>query len=225
MTRAEALDKIKKLLRMKRGGTQSEIETALALAAKIAREHGIDMGAVNPDEDTSTQRIGHDEPITSARIQFECKYAGMICQQFFKVQVFARRVTWQKRALTFVGTDWDRQIALYVYHFLVRHFRREWKRRRGRCRNRQAFMWGMYCGICSKLRELEPPPEQTTALVASGRALVAYIEQHWGKLTSDDIRPDGDAAAAKYRGYIAGRQTEIRKAVNSDTRQQPLLTI
>jgi hypothetical protein len=44
-----ALEKIKKLLRMKRGGTQAEIETALALAQQIAAKHV---------ERTNSQRLG-----------------------------------------------------------------------------------------------------------------------------------------------------------------------
>jgi hypothetical protein len=41
-----------------------------------------------------------------------------------------------------------------------------------------------------------------------------YVSQHIGKTTSDSAVPDGDAAAAKYHGYIAGRQTEIRPGVS-----------
>src|SRR5689334_10423072 len=126
-----ALDKIKKLLRMKRGGTQAEVETALNLARELAEKHGIDLEAVNPEEEEQQRPIGHESTEPSARLQFESIYASLICQKFFNVEVFRQksvprfglffRSSYTVR-LTFIGTDWDRQIAIYVYHFLVRHF-------------------------------------------------------------------------------------------------------
>jgi hypothetical protein len=152
VSRDEVIEKIKKLLRMKRGGTVAEVETALNLARELATKHGIDIEGVNPDEETQQRPIGHEEALTAARIQWECKYAGLIAENFFNVSVFTRRVRMKRwpfigTGLTFVGTDWDRQIAIYVYKFLVGHFRREWNTKRGRCRNRRAFMYGMYVGL------------------------------------------------------------------------------
>lgn len=222
MSREEALEKIKKLLRMKRGGTAGEVENALAAAQKIAAEHGIDLNSVDPD--AKDDPIGHEDTIIGARIQFECKYASLVCQSFFNVSVFTRRASWTKYALTFVGTEWDRQIAIYVYHFLVGHFRREWNTRRGRCRNRQSFLWGMYCGLCSKLRE-QMPDAGIYTLVKDGvvvidpkqRALQRrkdYIAENFGEMESKSTAPDRDSETAKYRGWVAGRETNIRKGVN-----------
>jgi hypothetical protein len=46
-----ALDKIRKLLRMKRGGTAGEVENALRMAQELAAKHGIDLNTVDPDVD------------------------------------------------------------------------------------------------------------------------------------------------------------------------------
>src|ERR1041384_1268025 len=83
------LDKIRKLLRMKRGGTPDEVATALALAAELARKHGIALESVDPDAQPA-QPITHLDTKTSARIQWECKYAALVCQQFFNVHVLLR---------------------------------------------------------------------------------------------------------------------------------------
>lgn len=211
------IEKIKKLLRMKRGGTPDEIATALRLAQELAEKHGIDLNAVNPDEENHERPISHDSEIAGVRVSWESKYASLVCNQFLKVRVFQSvNDARNKYVFTFVGEEWDIQIAIYVYRFLCGHFRREWKTRRGRCRNRQAFMYGMYQGICQKLFERQPLTEQQPGLIRVERALARrnqYIQQHWGDLKSSSIEPDGDAAKAKWLGYQAGRATEIRSGV------------
>ncbi len=226
MTRAEAIEKIKKLLRMKRGGTPDEVATALRLAQELAEKHDIDLNGVNPDAEQE-RPIHHADAVHGARVQWECSYAGMICDRFFHVSVF-QSVTEDrtKYCMRFVGTDWDTQIAIYVYHFLIGHFRREWKTRRGRCRNRQAFMWGMYLGLSSKLRARMPLPVQTPGIIPVERQLARrkqYIQAHWGELKLEGAAPDGDADKALRRGYVAGQETEINSGVNGSAPKAALI--
>jgi hypothetical protein len=218
MNRDAIVDKIKKLLRMKRGGTPDEIATALRLAQELADKHGIDLNAINPDHESQPEKpIGHQDEVHGARVSWESRYAGMICDEFFKVRVF-KAVTEDRRhySMRFVGEEWDRQIAIYVYRFLCGHFRREWATRRGRCRNRHAFMWGMYIGLTSKLRERQPVPQEAGIIIAE-RGLIRrnqYIDERW-QLKNSSAAPDGDASQAKWKGYLAGRETEIRSGVKA----------
>lgn len=230
----KALDKIKKLLRMKRGGTADEIETALALAAEIARKHGIDMDSVDPDAEPA-QRIGHIDATTSARIQWECKYAGLVCQEFFNITLILR----QKRKLTvrsfprlasdyiliFIGLDRDIQIALYVYRFLVRHFRHCWKTGRGRCRNRRAFLYGMYLGLCTKLQERNQCINEAGLILIDRQVALRkeYERSLFGEVGTHDTTPERGALAAKRAGYLAGRVTEIRSGLGSSGQATLLL--
>ena len=211
------IEKIKKLLRMKRGGTPDEIATALRLAQELAEKHGIDLNAVNPDEENHERPISHDDEVIGRRVSWESEYSSLICDQFFKVRVFqSMNDARTKYVYRFVGEEWDIQIAIYVYRFLCGHFRREWKTRRGRCRNRQAFLWGMYRGLCQKLYERQPLTEQQPGLIRADRALERrkqYIQQHWGDLKSASVEPDDDASKARWLGYQAGRATEIRSGV------------
>lgn len=235
MTRDEVIDKIKKLLRMKRGGTIAEVETALNLARELAQKHGIDLDGVNPDDEQQDQDkpIDHEDAYVGGRLQWEIKYAALIAQQFFNVSIFTRRRTavvkgWPTivAAMTFVGTEWDRQIGIYVFRFLVGHFRREWKTKRGRCRNRQAFMYGMYVGLGTKLRERQPARVAGPGLMRIERSLArrdVYLKKHFPAIVHESARPDGDADAAKYRGYLAGRDTEIRPAVTDRNAQGQML--
>ena len=83
------IEKIKKLLRMKRGGTPDEVATALRLAQELAEKHGIDLNAVNPDDDGQREKpISHNDEVLGARASWESKYAGLVVSQFFKVSVF-----------------------------------------------------------------------------------------------------------------------------------------
>jgi hypothetical protein len=221
-----ALEKIKKLLRMKRGGTADEVETALRLAQELAARHGIDISSVDPDREEHERPIHHVDELLGARIQCECKYAALVCQQFFHVEVFARRRTITRFTLTFAGTGWDRQIAIYVYRFLCGHFRREWNTRRGRCRNRQSFMWGMYRGLCSKLHEQRQAQVEArgVGLIHVERALARrrdYVSRHFGGMTSTTVAPARDAAEASVRGWRAGRETEIRSGIKGSTSPPP----
>lgn len=211
------LEKLKKLLRMKRGGTPEEIATALRLAQKLAQDNGIDLSSVDPDAEPP-RPIGHESTHPKARLQWEEKYAAMICDRWFNVSAFIHEKA-QGHCVTFVGTEVDRRIASYVHHFLVGHFRREWKTRHGRIRNRQAFMYGMYIGVNSKLRERQPNridgDPLAVALLSQEKARDAYIAGMPGKSTAVEIRPDGKATASMNSGFEAGRKTEIRQGVET----------
>lgn len=218
------IEKIRKLLRMKRGGTPDEVATALRLAQELAAKHNIDIGSVNPDVESREVPITHCDEPHGSRVSWESRYAGMIVDQFFKVRAF-KSVSEDCRqyVLRFVGEEWDIQIAIYVYRFLCVHFRREWNTRRGRCRNRQAFMWGMYLGVCSKLKERQPA-EQPAGIVLAGRGLIRrdqYIAERW-ELKSCDVEPDGDASAARWAGFVAGKETEIRSGVKAGASAQEM---
>jgi len=240
--REKAIDKIKKLLRMKRGGTVDEIATALDLAQKIAAEHGINIDDVNPDDEgpKAEQPLGHADPLKeTSRIQCECKFAALVCEHFFNVSVFVRVTGYRKvfprvvrnNAMTFVGTAWDLEISQYVYHFLIRQFRFAWAHKSGRARNREAFMYGFYQGLCAKLRRQKreaqgEQPVDSTALVRLERGVErrkAYIGAHFGEMTSSSVAPDHDADAAYTAGWMAGRETEIRGGIKSNQDERRLL--
>jgi hypothetical protein len=211
------LDKIKKLLRMKHGGTSAEIETALSLARKLAFKHGIDLSSINPDDESQLEPIKEFVSRGKSRLQFECKYSAMIVDNFFNVRCFIRKAWWEGSKIVLVGTKSNIEIAWYVYGFLVEHFRHEWKTKRGRCRNRQAFMEGMYFGICRVLNRNER--EEGLILVGDRSRINKHMEEHYSDLKSDEIKPDRESDIAGRRGYESGLKTNIRKAV---TASQPV---
>lgn len=224
MSENPIIENIRKLLRMRNGGTPDEIATALRLAQEMAAKHGIDLDSVNPNDDTRPLRpVSAHDAFKGARIQMECKYAGQICDEFFNVSVFTQRSWVEGVKLKFVGTDLEVEVALHIYRFLVAHFRREWNTRTSRLRNRQAFMWGMYLGLRSKLQERQPKQEEE-GIVLVGRDLARrqdFISREFGEMTSVSLKPDHNASAALTAGWSAGRKTEIRPVVK-DGNQEPV---
>jgi len=215
MTEKEnTIEKIKKLLRMKKGGTLAEVETALLLAQKIANKHGIDIGSINPDEITR-------EPITQAsnktlsRLQMESRFVAILIDRFFNVKTFV--LCNGSYSVVFVGTQTDIEIAMYIYTFLVRCFRNEWNNNRGRLRNRKAFMQGLFEGLYVKLNSELPLVNDPAAVVFVSHqiALKNYMDENYPNLTKTKLS-DNKQSTARYKGYMLGKKIQIRKGIKTD---------
>lgn len=214
------LEKIKKLLRMKRGGTPDEVATALDLARRLAEKHGIDLSQVNEDEQW--------EPITEAtayeatRLPKEVIYASLVVQEFYNVLPL-HHSGWSEdlrkvSRLKLIGTASDIEIATYILQFLVGHFRRCWSKRDRRIRKRDAFMYGLYCGIMSKLLEGQRVnPANEAGLVIRQRGLArrkAFMAERFGETTNRSTAPRNKAQGAMNAGWAEGRKTNIRSGLN-----------
>lgn len=220
MTQAEAIEKIKKLLRMKRGGTPGEIQNALAAAAKLAREHGIDLGTVNPEEEAS--RLTHVEEVLKSRLPAEARYAAAILVNHFSVEVCVirggrfREGVWTYQVnhrVVLVGTAWDCEVARYVFVFLQRQFRLAWNQRvNKRLKNRPAFLDGMFRGLMFKLSQDQPQGEGLVLAATARRDYLAKLIP--GAEDKDLPRPDDDADAARWAGMVAGKNTNIRSGLS-----------
>lgn len=222
MSNEEVIEKIKKLLRMKRGGTAGEIENALAAAAKLAREHDIDLNSVNPDDEQKSETITHHEEVLKLRLPAEAKYALGICVNFFNVGMIHRHgirhwLMKKPHSIIFCGTSLDIEIARYVFVFLQHHFRTNWKGRANRrLKNRDAFYHGMYLGLGYKL-ESEREKVVGVGLVRIGHALQQrndYLTKHFPNAKEKNMSADRSGAhAAKYAGIIEGQKTNIRPGI------------
>jgi hypothetical protein len=211
MQNDEVIERIKKLLRMKRGGTPGEIENALSLAQKLAARHNLDINSINENE-PDKEPITHED-ILSSRLQWECKYAALILQGYFNVEIVLGC-----GSLTIVGTEANIAIARYVYNYLIKHFRHEWKTKRGRLRNRQAFFYGMYKGLAYKLWSAQKEPIEKEGIILTGNKLQLknYIKEHFGKTKTSTCKPDSNARQAELAGIVAGRNTNIRSAITQN---------
>jgi hypothetical protein len=81
--------------------------------------------------------------------------------------------------------------------------------------------------LCTKLDEERKQQEDEAGLIFIGRQVALrkeYMGAHFGRLKEYSTAPDGDAEAAKYAGYVAGRATEIRSGIGSSGRATLLLS-
>lgn len=216
---AEIIEKIKKLLRLSRSSNPHEAQLALQRALELARAHGIAVDGLNPEEQAKEKTITHQDSDHAQRMSYDARYAATICTRFFRVHAVERAKLvlfdgWPTRViyLMFVGTASDVEIALYVYNFLKHHFGYCWRKFRGRLRNRQAYVYGMMCGLYSKLEQAEPEPAPTE-VKGNELALDArknYIAAIVGETTKRDINPpDSDAHSARWAGFVQGQKTNI----------------
>ena len=221
------IDKIKKLLRMKRGGTQAEIATALRLAQEIAAKHGINLDTVNPDDDERTRAIGHDDVRTPVRTAYEQELAYCVIRGWFDVHAIFRTdydVRFRKACvLTIIGDESARQIGTYVYTFLVRAFRRAWRERvNRRLRDRRAFLFGMYAGIVSQLPDLKIQTDAGREGIVLSRK--AYLDRLCPNRKQNPINHGAYSGMAAMAGHIEGLKTMIRPGVNGAESGEQLLS-
>lgn len=215
MTRDEALSKIKKLLTTS-GRTEAEIDTAQILAAAIADRHNIDLAEVDRVEQERQMVITHRAVGEWAKVPTEVEYASLICGRFFEVSPFTRTRLWVEE-MVFVGTEWHLQIAEYVFHFLVKEFRWQWNKRRGRCKKRKPFIYGCYVALYQKLAIRFERKTESEGLEISWKAKrEKYIAENFGEMTSSSVAPKDKKSVAANRGYRAGQDIEIRPGLNAD---------
>ena len=203
---------------MKNGGTRAEVQTAILLAQGLANKYNIDINSIDETE-PERQPITDINAAELTRLQFENKYSAMIINRFFNCKAFVLRG--YKAKIIFVSTEPELEIAKYIYNFLVNHFRSEWRHHKGRLRNRQAFMAGLYHGLYEKLLRAEPRRQEAEGIVLSGHfhRLEEYAKDKWGIFGHESVKPDNMAKTALYRGYMAGLKTNIRTAVKSNYKQ------
>jgi len=216
MNKSEAFERIRKLLRGN-GRTAEEHDTAQILAAALAEKHGIDMAEVEKAENQEPVRIAQRQVGEWASCPPEADYAAAICQRFFEVNPI-HQCGWSEKIL-FVGAELHLEIADYIFNFLVREFRWQWNKRRGRCKNRKQFIYGCFIALSNKLNARFARPGGGTALEISWRAKrEQYIKESFGELKTGSIAPKQKKGMALEHGYRAGQDIEIRPGVRQGQR-------
>lgn len=226
----EIIEKIRKLLRLARSSNPHEAQLALQRALALAREHDVAVEGLNPDEQAREKKVTHQETPVAARLSYDHRYAWAVCRRFFNVttvEVACIRMVdgWPRRGakMAVVGTEADLCIARWVHGFIVHQFSWCWRHHRGRLRNRQAYVHGMYIGIVVTLEEQRPAPAQERAHALVLKERDTYIAAVIGKTTSSPMgRPDHAANAAAWAGYLQGRKTNINNPLQEGERTEAL---
>ncbi|MDD4059166.1 MAG: DUF2786 domain-containing protein [Kiritimatiellae bacterium] len=119
MTQEQAIEKIKKLLRLGRSPNRNEAMAAIAKAHEIAAAQGVAIDGVDPDAEHA--RITHESGVITRR-----SHARKLCHGVLK-RHFGVIVIGSSDGAIYVGPDVNIQIARHVEEFLVRQVGSEWK--------------------------------------------------------------------------------------------------
>ena len=119
MTQEQAIEKIKKLLRLGRSPNRNEAMAALAKAHELAEAQGVAIAGVDPDAEHA--RITHESGVITRR-----SHARKLCHGILK-RHFGVMVIGSSDGAIYVGPDVNIQIARHVEEFLVRQVGSEWR--------------------------------------------------------------------------------------------------
>ncbi len=122
MTRDQARDKVKKLLRLGKSSNMHEAAAAMRQAQALMRQHAIDeqeLHETQPDDtvEVSTAARRGAKPAVYALI-----LADSVCAAFGVMQLLSGNHAWR---VLFFGPAWRAQIAEYAFTVLLRQLERD----------------------------------------------------------------------------------------------------
>jgi hypothetical protein len=210
--KAHIVAKLRKLMNTN-GRTDAERDSAEILAAALAAKHGIDLQQIELAAERPSMVITERTVGEWAAMPIEASLAAMVCVKHFEVSQITLK-GWMEKEV-FIGLDWHLDIAEHVFCFLIKEFRWHWNHRRGRCRNRKEFIHGAWLALMGKLAERFRARDGECGLEISWKAKrQQYLDEHYPDSTKKDIiKQSKEASAARHRGWLAGRDIEIRPAV------------
>lgn len=224
---AEALEKIKRLLRLGRSPNPHEAALAMEKAFALAQRHRIDVSALDLDEEEA-ERIAHEWFHIGKRLSFLQKRALAIVITFFHVDACV-----SPPRIVFVGTPGDVAIAWYVYEFLVqqgRRWLREFEADERKARRKvfkaksQNFVQGFIYGISTQLKKRSETivlEDSKTALVLAEqkRQRDAYLNELVPGTTTKKLTDvESRNRIALMRGFERGQATRINQPLRDGER-------
>lgn len=208
---APIIEKIKKLLRLGRDKSATPAEAAVALqkAQDLAAEHGVDLGALPPDQDGTGGMSHSTENSTKGPAQVR---ASSLVKRHFNVETVFDS-TGPKRVIHFIGVETNCQIAAYVYIYVVRAANSAWKNRSNkRLRDRTAFISGFISAIDRMMPEKFHQPG---LVVAADRYIEGVILAGKTGIKITGLKtPKKPLSEKAFRdGYIEGTGAGINNAL------------
>jgi hypothetical protein len=153
---------------------------------------------------------------------------------------FDREKPWPISCYTFYGKPTNVAVARHVFHYLHAEFERQWKRYRKESgdRNQSDFYRGLYEGLSSRLAS-EQKQQQKTATPAQREGLIKRERNDEGllrrfieeihedffrppRISWNQAMPDPPNAESVAAGHKAGKNINIRPAVNESTGRKAL---
>jgi hypothetical protein len=208
------------------GRTEAERDSAEIIAAAIAAKHGIDLRQIE-EADTRPKLVITERVVGQwFSMPKEASYASAVCVKYFEVSQITL-VGYDGTKEAFIGLDYHLDIAEQVFKFLIHEFRYRWNHGKGRLKNRNQFLYGMFVSLMAKLHERFSDRAGAAGPEVSWKAKrQAYLAEHHPDSTESKLITKQRASRAISAGLAAGRDIEIRPGIKpgQQTSQPSLLT-
>ncbi len=236
MTRDQAIDKIKKCLRLGKSSNQHEAAAALRQASKLMQQFQLS------DEDVRGHQASHASANAGAGCNpplWETRLANIVagafgCEVIFSSKPVTRTTAggWcvhtgkHKGEWWFVGCDGAEQVAQYAFTVLVRHARRaraehiaqRLKRCGPRSRTERAdlFCLAWVAAVRGKLEAFAGRESNT-------RAIKAYVQSKGWRLSAVSVAPRSALSPRTFgdwsAGNAAGASVDLNHPINGGERE------
>lgn len=212
--------KISKLLNLATSSNENEAKAAAAMAQSLMVKHNLKMSEIEVKEyeESTIDEFGRESVRT--------KYCRSIIDQYFFVNVVTHR-TWENRKwvsrLKIYGASENVEVATYIYSFLDKAFLRLWKQYKAEtgcpASSKQSFMFGLYKGICSQLKDTRKKVENETGLVVVPDAgLRKWQDELIGKTQQRRSNPVNTRdSEAREAGREQGKALNISRGISSSS--------
>lgn len=224
MTRTEALNKVKKLLRLGKSSNAHEAAAAMRQAQALMQQHTIDERDVK-DHDPDEVGAERTAPARGKMPAAYAVYLGNAVAAAFGCEVIFDAVPSQHRA-AFIGPRSRAQICMYAYTVLLRQLERDKRAHISRVRVRKnrnargdAFGIGWVTGVKSVLQTWEPSVCEKGQIEAFKARKYPHLKKFDAKARESKAVSFGDHV----RGVESGRNARLNRGMAGSKGQQRLL--
>ncbi len=217
MTQEQAIEKIKKLLRLGRSPNRNEAMAAIGKAHELAAAQGVAIDGVDPDAEHA--KITHESGGITRR-----SHARKLCHGILK-RHFGVMVIGSSDGAIYVGPDVNIQIARHVEEFLVRQVGGEWrewesvkkigKRRKPSPERRRSFENAFFGAVDLelKLRPIRNDAEQIRM------AIEKYVQRNFCVRRSPmNVKTSNRYLDDWFAGHESGRNVKLSRPVDATVR-------
>jgi hypothetical protein len=222
MTRAEALKKVKKLLRLGKSNNVHEAAAAMRQAQALMQQHAIDERDVkehDPDEvggERTAPARGKVPPVYAVALQRAVAMA-------FGCEALIDQIGWSQHAHEFIGPRSRAQICTYAYAVLLRQLERDKRAHIARVRVRKnrnargdAFGVGWVIGVESVLQIWNPSVGERAQIEDFRTRKYPNLRSFTANARESKAVSFGDHV----RGVENGRKASLLRGVGGDKSQQ-----
>lgn len=227
MNRESLLDSIQRLLALSGSPNQHEAESALAKAQELMLRHQITIAEVE------TADVGQDDWVDVEAVEcsrtppFEVPFVTEIVAKFFFVRAYwNHRLGRSGKQLHFFGNAENVQVAVYVFTYLRRVYRRLWRVASLEHGLIGRYMRGYYAGVSDGLnaklvaeREVVIEQASSNALMVIQSTLDRRFEDKFPNLKPHPASKPVDYCAGRL-GYGDGQQIDLRDAIEDGDDQK-----